>query len=237
MNIPSLEASDALFLDFDGTLAPLRPDPDTVLLPAGGAALLLRLAGRLDGALVILSGRDVRDLALRVPRDLWRAGGHGGFVCPPGLPAPSTLPEAPARLRDALSGLVSGAPGTRLETKGPVLALHYREVSDLGLSLEKQINALLEDYPGYTVQSGKMVFDVRPESANKGTCLHHLMQTAPFSGRRPVMVGDDTTDEDAMRASLDAGGLAIKVGPGATGAPFRMQDPDAVWTWLKESLG
>lgn len=236
MTAPLLDPSAALFLDFDGTLAPLQSDPDTVFLPEGGAEILLRTAENLHGALVILSGRDIRDLASRIPDGLWRAGGHGAYVCPPGQAPPGELPEAPENLVAEISALIEEIPGVRIESKGPVLALHYREIPEAAGPLEAGLTTLLEAFPEYTLQSGKMVMEARPASAHKGKCVSELMKQAPFSGRGPIMVGDDTTDEDAMRASLDFGGTAIKVGSGATAAPYRLADPAAVWDWLKRGM-
>jgi trehalose 6-phosphate phosphatase len=47
------------------------------------------------------------------------------------------------------------------------------------------------------------------------------------------MVGDDTTDEDAMRAASELGGYGIKVGQGETCASLRLKDTHAVWDWLR----
>jgi trehalose 6-phosphate phosphatase len=77
-----------------------------------------------------------------------------------------------------------------------------------------------------------MVVEVKPASAHKGTALRRLMTQPPFIGRRPVMLGDDTTDEDAMEAVLDMGGLAVKIGPGSSAALLRSPDPAAVRAWL-----
>ena len=46
------------------------------------------------------------------------------------------------------------------------------------------------------------------------------------------MLGDDTTDEDAIAAAQALGGLGVKVGPGATAARLRAPDPAAVRAWL-----
>ena len=58
------------------------------------------------------------------------------------------------------------------------------------------------------------------------------MAAPPFAGRRPVMLGDDTTDEDAIAAALALGGLGVKVGPGATAARLHAADPRQVRAWL-----
>jgi trehalose 6-phosphate phosphatase len=59
------------------------------------------------------------------------------------------------------------------------------------------------------------------------------MQREGFAGRTPIMVGDDTTDEDAMRVAAELDGFGIKVGSGASLADYRFEDTDTVWDWLR----
>ena len=63
------------------------------------------------------------------------------------------------------------------------------------------------------------------------------MAESPFSGRIPVFVGDDTTDEDGMKAAEAHGGFGIKVGEGESVARYRLADPQAVHDWLKHIVG
>lgn len=227
-----LGPEDALFLDFDGTLAEIGPDPDAIWLPNDTGAALERLAKRLGGALAVISGRDLRDLAARTPEGLWRMGGHGLEVLPPGEPVPPA-PEGPppallAPLREA-----ARTEGVRLESKGPVVALHFRAAPEAGPACLLAAEQAARLAPGYVVQPGKMVVEVKPAGANKGAALRRAATRPPFAERRPVMVGDDTTDEDAMRDALALGGVAVKVGPGASVAPLRAPDPSAVRAWLE----
>ncbi len=226
-----LGPGDALFLDFDGTLAEIGPDPGAIWLPEGTAAALERLAARLDGALAVISGRDLRDLAKRTPEGLWRMGGHGLEVLAPGgevPPAPEGPPEA---LLACLRG-AAGLQGVRLEIKGPMVALHFRAAPEAGPACLLAAERAAGLAPGYVVQPGKMVVEVKPASANKGAALRRASARPPFAGRRPVMLGDDATDEDAMRDALALGGVAVKVGPGASVALLRVPDPSAVRAWL-----
>ena len=48
------------------------------------------------------------------------------------------------------------------------------------------------------------------------------------------MVGDDTTDEDAMKVAIELGGWAVKVGEGESHAGYRLQDTTKVWDWLSK---
>ncbi|WP_321490688.1 trehalose-phosphatase [uncultured Hyphomonas sp.] len=234
---PPLARGDALFLDFDGTLAGLQDDPDTVFLAPGMDAVLEEVGRRLEGALAILSGRDAGDLAHRVPGGLWRIGNHGLIPLAPDETAPQARASAPDAVRSAIEKISAMFHGTRVETKGPVLALHYRQAPDSADGLGSALaDAGLSD-AGYRIQHGKFVFEAKPEDANKGRALARMMQEAPFAGRRPVMIGDDTTDEDAFKAANGLGGLTVKVGAGDTVARYRLENVDAVHTYLKELAG
>jgi trehalose 6-phosphate phosphatase len=226
----ALESDDALFLDFDGTLTEIGPDPDAIRLDPGTATVLGGLAERLGGAVALLSGRDLRDLALRTPATVWRAGGHGLEIAKPGeaVPPPSgRLPEA------ALTPLRQAAlPPVRLELKGPVAALHYRAAPEAEAACLAAAEAAAATGPGLVWQHGKMVVEVKPADAHKGAALRRLAAAAPFAGRRPLMLGDDATDEDAIEAAQALGGLGVKVGPGPTAARLRTPGPAAVRAWL-----
>ena len=233
---PVLSKTHALFLDFDGTLAPLQDDPDTVCLPEKGDYVLRALARHLGGALVLISGRGIQDLSLRTPIDLWRAGGHGQDVCSPGEAPPVSLGTPPGELAEGVAGIVLQHEGARIENKGRVIAVHYRQNPSAGPALAASLSALSDATDGYGFQHGKMVIELKPHSANKGQALTRLMSLPPFEGRVPVMVGDDTTDEDAMKAAQALGGYGIKVGDGETCARHRLKDTQSVWTWLKGHL-
>jgi trehalose 6-phosphate phosphatase len=234
---PPLTAADALFLDFDGTLAGLQDDPDTVFLAAGMDGVLEAIGHRLEGALAILSGRDAGDLARRVPGGLWRIGNHGLIPLAPDAKPPEDRAAAPDAVRGVIEKISAMFHGTRVETKGPVLALHYRQAPEAADDLGNALADAGLSGEGYRIQHGKFVFEAKPEDANKGRALARMMQELPFSGRRPVMIGDDTTDEDAFRVANSLGGLTVKVGAGDTVARYRLKDVDAVHAYLKELAG
>lgn len=227
-----LGPGDALFLDFDGTLAELRDDPDAVRLDAGTEAALIRLAEGLGGALAMLSGRDIRDLDRRTPRGVWRAGGHGLEVAAPGEIPPPTPGGPVADILARLEARVAEFPGARVEVKGPIMAIHYRAAPEAGETLIAAAKAEAGRSEDHVAQAGHMVVEVKPAIANKGRALTALAARSPFAGRRTVMIGDDTTDEDAIVAALGLGGVGVWVGDGESAAGYRAKDPAEVRAWI-----
>ena len=68
------------------------------------------------------------------------------------------------------------------------------------------------------VKRGKFVIELVRPGADKGGAVRAFLQEPPFTGRRPIFVGDDITDEDGMAAARDAGGFGIL---GANDHPLR----------------
>lgn len=234
---PVLGDDVALFLDFDGTLAPLQDDPDAVVLGKGADDILLKLATHLNGAVAILSGRDLTDLSKRIPASLWRFGNHGLRSAAPGQDAGQSVTEAPQDLISEVETLAEAHPGVRVERKGPVLAIHYRAAPERGDVLTEELTAVLARFGDYSLQSGKMVLEAKPRGANKGKCLEQAMSALPFSGRIPVMIGDDRTDEDAFVTAGRLGGWSVKVGAGESNADYRLASHDDVVAYLNKALG
>ncbi|MEM9751299.1 MAG: trehalose-phosphatase [Pseudomonadota bacterium] len=229
---PPLCASNALFLDFDGTLAPLQDAPAGVFLSERASAAIAAANAALRGALAIVSGRDLRDLATRTPGDVWRAGGHGLEICPPFATPAAAPPGPPSALEAAVEAAVAAAPGTVLERKGPILAIHYRSAPAAEATVTNAVKDAVSGHSNYVMQIGKMVVEAKPADAHKGTALKWLMGQGAFAGRKPIMVGDDVTDEDAFAAAIEMGGFAIKVGEGASAAQHRLSGPDALADWI-----
>jgi trehalose 6-phosphate phosphatase len=222
----------AMFLDFDGTLVELAERPDLVVVPKQLARTMERLSSRLGGALAIITGRPLDAVdAYLTPAVLPTAAAHGterrradGSV---DGPAREILASA-EQVADRLMALVLLDPRLVLERKAGAVALHYRQAPELEHRCRAAMQAAVGARKELAIVEGKMVLEARPTAVDKGVAVQRFMSEVPFSGRVPVFVGDDRTDEDGFAAVGRLGGVAIKVGNGATTASHRLENPAAV---------
>jgi len=236
---PILNPTDhvAIFLDFDGTLVHIVERPDLAHAPTALLATLEDAYAALDGALALITGRSIASLdALTAPLRLPAAGVHGiEYRGATGAVQSLTTTDFPAWAKADMAALAAGHPGLLLEDKGHGAALHYRGAPALEATVRAAMNDLSAKLgPDFVVQDGKMVVELRPACASKGTAVENFMSEAPFAGRRPIFIGDDVTDEDAFEVVNEMGGYSIRVGDPEpdSAARFQLEDVDAVRNWL-----
>jgi trehalose 6-phosphate phosphatase len=232
---PSLEW--CLFLDVDGTLIELTDSPFKTHADAELKALLGEVAERLGGAVALVSGRSIEYLdALFAPLRLPAAGLHGveRRKASGAMHGASFVDSQLDPARAALNALVEAHPGTLLEDKGRTVAVHFRmapecesTVRDTVIAAASRLNS------NYHIQEGNMMLEIKPRGFSKASAVKAFMQEPPFSGRKPVVVGDDLTDQDAFKAVEHQGGLSIAVGDRVHGQ-YRVENAAAVRAWLQE---
>lgn len=234
---PPPSSSDALFLDFDGTLVELAERPSLVQVPQELPALLASVSAAVGEAMAIITGRRLASVdALLTPMRFSGAGLHGSELrTDPRETAPSPEPVLDNAAR-WLAARVDGDTQLWLEDKGAALALHYRGAPERAADAERFLNEAVDGLD-VDIIAGKFIFEARPRGVHKGAALRALMQRPPFAGRRPVYIGDDTTDEDGIRAAQELGGLGIKVGEGGSDAIAWLENPAAVRIWLAGITG
>jgi trehalose 6-phosphate phosphatase len=181
----------ALFLDFDGVLAPIVARPQDAYPPEETRGELRRLGERY-ALVAVVSGRAGDDVRSRVGVDgIVYVGSHG-----------LELDRQAGRWRQQIVDFASAAPWPEhdIELKGLSVAFHFRDAVDEAaaiVELEKIAETARDD--GLAARFGRKVLEVLPPvGSNKGTAVKHLLEGAGLS--RALVAGDDTTDLDAFRA-------------------------------------
>lgn len=227
----------AIFLDFDGTLAEIVDDPEAVGLTPGQLGRLERLARRLDGALAVISGRSIEQLdRYLAPLRLPLAGVHGRERRDgAGRLVGETIDDAGiAEVVTSAEAFAAVRPGVLVERKPASVALHYRAAPAFGAEVVDFAARRVAQARGLTLLRGKMVVEIAAGHRTKGDAIADFLREHPFAGRRPVFAGDDVTDEDGFRAIAPHDGIAIKIGPGPSEAPWRLESPRELHGWLEE---
>ena len=230
----------AVFLDFDGTLAPVVDRPDMAALSDSMRRTVGTLAERCP--VIVISGRDRKDVHERVGLDnLVYAGSHGFDIA---WPDNGTEPRADCtKYRDlleevgeALERKLASVEGVIIEPKSCSVAVHYRLTNEAGaVAVKAAVEGLLANHPRLRGVSGKKVYEILPGlDWDKGKAVLWMLKALDLDGPdvMPVYVGDDITDEDAFNA-LEGRGICVYVSDGVDGgappaADYCVKDPDEV---------
>lgn len=199
-------ARAALFLDFDGSLAPIVADPaDARPLPAAVVALDA-LAARCP-TVAVVSGRPVAFLEPWFPPVVRLAGLYGLEQRVDGVA--SRDPEA-QRWEEVVAAAVGRAaelpPPVRAEDKGLSLTLHYRAAPDFAGEVARWAEAEARR-SGLVARPAKMSVELHPPvPLDKGDVVRRWSAGAEVV----VVAGDDAGDLPAFAAlgPLRAAGVA-----------------------------
>lgn len=235
------EGQWALFLDIDGTLLEHAAHPDAVFVGDELRQLLGNIERRLGGALAFITGRSV-SAADRLFHPLkLRVAGLYGLEHRLTADGQVDLADAPADIA-ALADEIEAELGGRkvyVERKGPVLAIHTRAAPQLLARATQLVEQALTQLPrGYRVIAGNAGVELMPLEAVKGAAIRRFMEIQPFAGRRPVFLGDDTSDENGFEAINEGNGISIRVkARGPTAASYVLDDVTQAIAWLEANFG
>ena len=238
----SLETIDlrhfAILLDVDGTILDIAPTPNAVEVPENLLKILSLVGERAGGALALVSGRPIGDLdKIFAPLRLAAIGGHGAEIRPD--PKGDTVEQRATaldrNLKQLLRDIATRHKDVGFEDKGYSVALHYRLALEDGLDVVDEVFHACKKFPpaSYELLTGKAVIEIKSPGFDKGKAVRELMNYAPFAGRSPIFIGDDTTDEAAFAVVPEFDGLAISVGRKVPGVDGRFQTPQDVRRWLE----
>lgn len=209
-------------LDFDGTLSPLMDKPMAArMLPAARDAVHA-LAALPCTTVALVSGRSLSDLRIiaehRDDSPILLAGSHGAEFWTPtdGVILPDDDPAEVVR-RDRLRAEAEAAtrrlPGVYIEPKTFGFGVHTRRASTADArTADDAVDALVGAHaPHWRRRSGHDIVEYAFRAEGKDTAVAWLR--ARNQATAVLFAGDDTTDEDALRA-LAPGDLGVHVGTG-----------------------
>jgi trehalose 6-phosphate phosphatase len=200
-------SSVLIAFDYDGTLSPIAPTPESARLPAATRLLLERVAA--EYPLVVISGRALGDISPRLAGiRLRHVFGNHGLEWSGGKSRPRAQVHGwTEQLREQLAG----QPGIFVEDKTHSLSVHYRLAPDNQRALQF-ILPIVRALPDVRVICGAAAVNLLPKhGANKGVALRRALEETGCA--KAIYVGDDDTDEDAFGALKPDTLLSIRIGP------------------------
>jgi len=227
--------SIALFLDFDGTLTRIRPTPGEVHLSPPMRLAMSRLAANGRTQVWVISGRKRSDVRERTGLTRVQYLGIHGWERRLETPLDPHIVRELDHARRSLESSIGTLRGVWIEDKGPALAIHYREASEVESSLARaathEVVARLNG--NFRLLNGKKVWEILPrEVGDKGSAVRRELNRLHRCSL-PVYIGDDCTDERAFAALRD--GVTVRVGPHSlTHAQFHLRDPAGVLRFLEQ---
>ncbi|AJE49081.1 trehalose-phosphatase [Celeribacter indicus] len=234
--LPLAWGNHALFLDFDGVVAPIVSRPEDVVVAPETLRLVEALIERTEGAVAMISGRALENLrSVTGDPAVWMSGSHGLEIKRADGTVEETAPGAALTAPHDTLADFAARHDLLLERKPGALALHYRGRDDLEAACRGAVDSAAAS-EGLRALHGNKVSEVALAGVDKGTALRRLMEEAPFRDRIPVMIGDDVTDEDGFVAAQDLGGFGLRIGTVETAARYRVDRMQQAHDWLRATL-
>lgn len=248
--MPNPQHPLVIFLDYDGTLVPLKQHPQDAVLDEKTRRCLDTLSRLPKVELVIITGRDkqfIMDCLKGISVNV--AAEHGAMFFDQHQAQWRNLTisdqtvwyENTARI---MADYERQVPGSFVEKKAFCLCWHYRNSPSRfaeyqALKLSEQLENGLAHLPVRIIR-GKKIIEVCAVEANKGIFVHWYLDS--HEGYRQVLaLGDDRTDEDIFSELAPVNAMTVKVGEGATSAAYRLPSQsrvlpylDALLQWLRQ---
>lgn len=209
-----------IFLDYDGTLVELSPDPDRTFPDDDLLNLLDAVSKRYET--FIATGRSLAEITRFLDDRYNLIALHGAILRKRGS-NPVALTDL-SRYISICNYIYSNRdayfvryPGLKITNKdGGIVFILWSLEPESAARLSQEVAELAAKYQ-MDLYRGKRIIELRVPGVNKG------MTIARVRGDRPaVIAGDDATDEDSFLANHNA--ITIKIGDGTTSAKYHVTD-------------
>jgi trehalose 6-phosphate phosphatase len=204
-------AHGALFLDFDGTLSAIVPDPVGARPLPGVPELLVDLASRFV-LVAVISGRPtgfLRDV-LGSPAGVELVGLYGLERALGGSDEGVGWAGTVSTVVDEASAAAPA--GVYVEPKGLTVTLHWRHAPEARRWVSEFAERQRQDR-GFAVHPGRMELELRPPlHVDKGTVVRALASELAGAVRQVAVFGDDMGDLPAFAAVGELGTEGQPVG-------------------------
>ncbi len=238
----------ALLLDYDGTLAPFHAQRDQAYPYPGVAPLLQQIVRNGRTRVVVFSGRDARDvlplLNIHPHPEVWGVHGLQRLRTDGRMEMPRLDERTLEGLSDADRWLGYLQLRHVAEFKAGSIAVHWRGLSEIAAE-ELRSRVLLgwrpiAEYSGLDLLQFDGGVEILAPEAGKGDAVRTFL--SEINPKTPAAyLGDDSTDESALRA-MKGRGISVLVRPEwrHTAAQFWLKPPeellDFLGLWLKACL-
>jgi trehalose-phosphatase len=233
-----------LFLDYDGTVTPIKKRPYLAVLSPNTKELLMNLRKCEDLSLFIITGRENNDIKEIIGiKDINIISNHGLqfnyhnklWVHPETKHYTSTIKKVSSLINDILPRF----PNTFIEDKKLSFTVHFRNTDKNSVpELKKTIVDVMQPYQEkLKILKGKKIIEIRPNIEwDKGRAVLKMLNILKLKEKKYICVyiGDDRTDENAFKV-LNKNEITIHVGTNKrTQAKYYLRSTKEVYKFLEE---
>lgn len=218
-------SSRILFLDYDGTMAGFKNDPQKASPDKELIEILDGVCRQKRTDTFIISGRDKKTLgrwfegknySMIVEHGVWISEGGNEFQL-----LENVKNDWMPKIRPVLESFVDRTPGSFIEDKNYSMAWHYRNTDpDFGQKRATELNtvltSLIANYD-LSVLNGNKVVEIKSSNVNKGRAAMRMIARRSYDFI--FAIGDDWTDE-FMFQELPKEAITVKVGRMKTQARY-----------------
>ncbi|ADY30357.1 MULTISPECIES: bifunctional alpha,alpha-trehalose-phosphate synthase (UDP-forming)/trehalose-phosphatase [Cellulophaga] len=230
-----------LFIDYDGTLAAFKNDPQKASPDEELYALLDNIASQPNTDMYLISGRDKETFTKWFLHKKYNMiVEHGVWISQEGEEfrmLENVKKEWMQKIHPVLESFVDRTPGSFIEEKNYSLAWHYRKTDpDFGNKRATELNTVLTSLianDDLSVLNGNKVMEIKSSNVNKGRAAMRVYNDDTYDF--VFAIGDDWTDE-FMFQELPESAITIKVGHQKTQAKYYLDGTTDVRKLLKRFI-